>query len=402
MILRPLQQSCLIRTYEESNWLNKFFGTAEFDYQRVKKKVRICLNLEQNIFEIRYSPSRKELDKAIFTRAEGTARLTNILVHLPTGTLYKPIYDDFFVVSYRQSLSMSVSQAATAFDLLDNEEGITHINLHPRSSRVEFEFRPFRQATRVYELFYQGNRASLIPPREIKIGAIQTKAFSHSSGFTVQASHSLKRYEELIRLSWALVQGGPLTLRSIFDGSKIVLNMAAHHGSTLGHLYKRLDDSGVLFQAFIDFFSQLGKLERTKWSKATYFYLQGLGGNIPIEIRAINLFTFLEIVDEAETIEKRSVGKLLGIHSDEADLICRVRNRLIHRGESLGDAFVDAYNELSQFKEAITNSIFPIDMNNKETTGVNCFFRFASLLNRMWISKIKFKGEWNDFSDYRI
>jgi len=198
------------------------------------------------------------------------------------------------------------------------------------------------------------------------------------------------------------LQGGPMTVRSILEDNRLTINLAAHDGGSLGHLHKKHDDAGVLLQGIYNFLSALPPSEWTRWSKGIYFFLQGLGGVAPLEIRAINLFTYLEIIDNSDTLDKNAVAALLGVTTDEADLLCRTRNRLIHHGDHIGAAVLEAERLISGFKGNLNNTVFTITPSDEHKTGISFFFRFAMILNRFWVQKAGFTGDWNDYSEYGL
>jgi hypothetical protein len=182
----------------------------------------------------------------------------------------------------------------------------------------------------------------------------------------------------------------------------LTINLAAHDGGSLGHLHKNYDDAGTLLQGIYNFLSAQSPADWARWSKGIYFFLQGLGGIAPLEIRAINFFTFLEIIDNSDTLDKNSIAALLHVTTDEADLVCRTRNRLIHHGDHIGAAVLAAEKNISEFKTPLNNTVFALDRTDEQKAGVSFFFAFARLLNKFWIEKAGFTGDWNDYSEYGL
>jgi len=384
--------------------MNKFYGTANFDLGGANYLVQICLNLEEDTLELRWSVSDpKELFELQLQNgvSRSRAKLTDIQIELPTGSLRKDSYDDFFVSSFSVGgFSDYDSLLTRAFDVRGRDDGITRAIIQPKNSRLEFDFIPQVKRATQYELFYSGIRTDVGPPKQLRLGSVDAVVAGDKKGLSVRAESSLLQEEELFRLAWGVTQGGPATLRSILDGDRIILNLAAHRGTGAGRLFQKPDDGPLLLQGLLDWFHSLSADDSTLWTRATFFYLHGVGGTTPLEIRAINLLTFIEMIDRSDTLNKTAVANLLGLETDGADLVCRVRNRLIHRGQSIGSAVLRAYEELLGHKESLTITTFLIDRNDQHRTGVHFFFRLASLINRLWISKAGFTREWNDYSEY--
>jgi hypothetical protein len=182
----------------------------------------------------------------------------------------------------------------------------------------------------------------------------------------------------------------------------LTINLSSHEGRSLGHLNKKHEDAGSLLQGIYDSLAALSPSDWARWSRGIYFFLQGLGGVAPLEIRAINFFTYLEIIDNSDTLDKSSLSALLDVTTDEADLLCRTRNRLVHHGEHIGTAVLAAERHISGFKTPLDNTVFTIDHADEHKTGVSFFFKFAMVLNRFWIRRAAFAGDWNDYSGYGL
>lgn len=190
----------------------------------------------------------------------------------------------------------------------------------------------------------------------------------------------------------------------------ITINLADHEGKTIGPFYRDSNGEELLNKIFNYLFhAKLVEDNRidsydNNWRRLTkglYFYLQGLGGIAPIEIRVINLFTFLEIIDGSNTLDKNKISKLLGITTDEADILCKTRGSLIHNGKDIATALINSYNETASYKKApLDCKLFIIDSDNKQKMTVHFYFKLAMLLNKFLIKKIGYSGQWNDYSEY--
>jgi hypothetical protein len=386
--------------------MNTFIGIAELHYRGETRTVHLCLDLDQNVIEIRHSMPDSNRIFSIAAEKDwhkSPVTLTNIHIHTPIGELTRDQCDGFFVSRYNPGTqSIYDSTLGRALTLRGKEAGLTKLVLHPKNSRLELTFRRYDSTPAQYELFYQGAGVSLSLNQPLQLHSSEATVAGDNGTVSVEGHQSLRNYEEHIRLALGVLLGGPMTIRSILDGDTLIINLSAHEEASAGRLFKHHDDSGPLLQGLVDFFLSLSAPDWSRWTRATYFFLQGLGGKVPLEIRAINLYTFLEIVDNTDALDKGSVAKLLDITNDEADLLCRVRNRLTHHGENLGTALIDSEGCLARFKTPLNNSVFTIDASDKQRTGIAFFFRFAMLLNRLWITRANYTRPWNDYSEYSL
>ena len=389
--------------------MNRLTGTATLDYQGETRQVHVCLALDENLIEVRHAMPHPTKDMSLFAGSDwytSPAVLKDVRISTPIGIITKDRLADLFATSVNRGCdSIYDSTLSRALTLRGKEEGVTKVVLHPRSSKVEFAFQPFDALAPQYELFYRGPKGanSLIPmPQELRLNPGTAVIMGDERGLVVRGVQPLSNREELIRLSLGILQGGPITVRSILEDKTLTINLSSHDGRSSGHLHKKHDDAGLLLQGIYDFLAALSPSDWPQWSKGIYFFLQGLGGIAPLEIRAINLFTFLEIIDNTDTLDKNSLSALLDVTADEADLVCRTRNRLVHHGDHIGAAVLAAERLISGFKTPLDNTVFTIDHADEHKTGLSFFFTFAMLINKFWIKKAAFAGEWNDYSEYGL
>jgi len=380
--------------------MNKFFGTGEFQCRGETRKVHLCLNLDENVIEVWHPMSEKPLIAGREILKEKVA-LSNVHFHLPTGKIVRDHLADSVITSYGPGTwSIYDSTLARAMGFLGEEVGMTKIVIKPRHTEIEFNFEPFTPTAPQYELFYQVTKFYLGGPHHLLLNPGEAVVKGDEEGIAVIGHESLLKHEERIRLCLGILRGGPVTLRSTLDAHKFTIHMFSQEGSGMGPLVIDHTDIGSFLQGLFDFFSKLSPTEWARWRIATYFYLQGLGAPA-LEVEALSLFSFLEILDNTNTLSKQAVATLLNIKQDEAQLLCLVRHGLIHRGERLGAALVNAHKQLVVEKQQtpVDNSIFPVTAS-EETRDVAFFLQFCKLMNQLWATKANFTGRWNDYSEY--
>jgi hypothetical protein len=310
-------------------------------------------------------------------------------------------YDDALIKSLGGgSFGLYDSTIARAFALRGEDLGMREIRLEPRQSSIEFIFKSYSPTAPEYELFYEGANSDLGLPVDLELDSIQVRLLGDKDGIAVISQKSLLYREELIRLCLGIRQGGPALLRFTLDGQNLTINMYSREASSWPPLVGKLrahKDTASFLQGLLNFFSGLSPSDWARWKTATYFYLEGMGAPA-METRAITLFTFLEIIDDSHSLTKESLSKLLDITLDEADLLDRVRNGLTHHGKALGTALAEATGVIASRKNPVQNSIFDLQVPAAKR-DVAFFLRFLMLLNRLWVKKANYTGQWNDYSE---
>ncbi|MEN2996646.1 MAG: hypothetical protein ABC360_06575 [Acetomicrobium sp.] len=403
--------------------MSKLIGTGILKEHGQDQQVQVSLNLEDNVIEVyQILPFEERLKKLgtflppsnDFNLQDFT--LTDVRLISPMGIVKTDILPDCFISTLKTG-GYRVIESEILRAMNEDDLTTTKMILKPYCSKIQFNFDPFvpdNPEDRCYEIIYDGAKnMKLVRHINIHLNSDHQLTVSGDKGrFIVKSRTPLSDYEETIRISLGILLGGPISVRYIYDGEHktITINLAAHEGKTIGPLYRNSNGEELLIKIFEYLFhAKLVGDNRAdsydnNWRRLTrglYFYLQGLGGIAPIEIRTINLFTFLEIIDESKTLDKSKISGLLDITIDEADVLCRTRGSLIHNGKDIATALINSYNEIASYKKApLDCKLFIIDSDNKQKTTEHFYFNLAMLLNKFLIKEIGFSGQWNDYSEY--
>jgi len=393
--------------------MSKLIGTGTLKKYGQKQKVHVCLNLDNNVIEIyQYISSMEDDLKTRFLllidlNSQDFA-LTDVRLISPMGIIRTDSLPDCFIYTLKpgeyRDIKSEILKVMNEYDF-----AMTKIILKPYCSKIQFNFDPFapdHPEDRCYEIIYDGAKnMSDIKNINIHLDSNQKLVVYGDNGRFVVKSHTpFLDYEEIMRISLGILLGGPISIRYIYDGElkTITINLAAHEGKAIGPLYRNSNGEELLNKIFKYLFQAM--LDENKWEKlkrGLYSYLQGLGGIAPIEIRTINLFTFLEIIDESKTLDKNKISKLLDMTTDEADILCKTRGSLIHNGKDIATALINSYNEIASYKKApLDCKLFIIDSDNKQKMMEHFYFKLAMLLNKFLIKEIGYSGQWNDYSEY--
>lgn len=380
--------------------MDKFYGKAVLDDQKNQTPVLLCLNLADNVFEVRYQIDRSSPMSAFSTDIfDADISLLDIEIPVANGILRKSCLDDLFAFKYSGgSNSIFDSSLGQALHLRNEEVGITTIYIKPYRPHVTFDFHSHSPNTSQYEIIYTNNIDN-IHHGNISYNSTQITVSGDKNGLVLKSSNSLKPVEERFRICWSIIQGGWIELRAILDGTSLELNMASDKSlSRLAPLWSEHNDMIPMFNAISAYFKGLAPGDRARWRRATYYYLDGLGRNIPLEMKMINFFIFLEMIDKSKTLDKNDIAHTIGISLDDADILCRTRNFMVHHGDSTGSAIEKAVNDIN-VHHTITSSKFQIFPSDATKTGFHAYLIFAQMLGKCWIDRCGWSNQWNDYQD---
>lgn len=354
--------------------MSKLIGTGILKEDGQEQKVQVCLNLDDNVIEIYQGISALEdklkmLSFSLNDLNPQDLTLRDVRLISPMGIIKTDSLPDCFISALKTG-GCRVIESEILKVMNEDDFTMTKMILKPYCSKIQFNFDPFVPdylEDRCYEIIYDSAKnMNLVGHINIHLNSDhQLTVYGDQGRFIVKSRTPLSDYEETIRISLGILLGGPISTRFIYDGEPktITIYLADHEGKTIGPLYCNSNGEELLNKIFNYLFHEklVGDNRAdsydNNWKRLTrglYFYLQGLGGITPIEIRVINLFTFLEIIDGSNTLDKNKISKLLGITTDEADILCKTRGSLIHNGKDIATALINSYNEIASYLVSIS------------------------------------------------
>jgi len=378
--------------------MKTFTGTAILEMESEAKPVHLRINLDENVIEVRFPMgARPELRR---DWSEARPRLRGIHVELPTGRLIRDEYDDFFVSGYSPgTVSIHDAELVRALNLRAREEGITKLVLVPRSSGVEFEYQPSDGSEPGHEIVYEGCVVSSAPQVELQLSDRTFTLAGDKKGLVLRSREPLEPIEDRFRFCWSVVQGAPLSVRSILDNNRLILNLALpDKRSSHGRLYQDHNDLIPFLNAFFKFVQCQSETGFSRWQRSAHFYLEGISGSASLDINTLNLFVFLEMIDESKTLNKTPLAAALGICLEDADLLCRARNQLVHKGSSLGRAVIDSRKEVLGQASSWASG-FDVFEQDEWATAALFHFRLAALLACYWTRRINCPKPCNEYRE---
>jgi hypothetical protein len=153
-----------------------------------------------------------------------------------------------------------------------------------------------------------------------------------------------------------------------------------------------------LFECLLKFFLGQSDVDFMHWYKACAFLLEAKAGQTELDIGLVNLFVYLEMWDGSDTLSANTLAPMLDISLNEAKLVCRIRNALVHEKRALIDGFQYARGELTRWDPNF--SLEPSDGDDeKGDPAVKFVFRLYERTNSHLCKQIGWQGRYNNY-DY--
>jgi hypothetical protein len=194
------------------------------------------------------------------------------------------------------------------------------------------------------ELAFGVNRWGINNELSVTIGRRKCFIARDKSVFVIRGSGDLLRNRTSIERAIGLAQGGRVTYRIGFFKSKLELNFARDVDvMALGRIYEDDRLMGDFFERYVAYENGLRGVTSRRHRLAISYFIDGCAGLPSLEQKALSIFTALEILDGADTLEKNAVKDFFGVKLEEAECLINVRNALTHEGVGLFEAIKRAH-----------------------------------------------------------
>lgn len=209
----------------------------------------------------------------------------------------------------------------------------------------------------------------------------------------IESRYNLLIKRKTILRAWSLMQGGPPIYRAGYYRGILEINFAKKDVyKILGPIFSDNNKLSKFFQKYIIFEEKLTNNKQKKYILAMSYLIEGLNQLVPLEIRIINLYTALEILDKSKTLNKKSIAKTFDINVKFADCLNRVRNKIVHEGLSLNNSIKTARSELRKNGVSLRFP-FPTTGNSSKRLPSNFYFYLLTKLLHKVISDIGMEEE---------
>lgn len=304
-----------------------------------RREVRLQLDLRQRNFVVEYpcDDDLFEILRRLSANEPEVAFLENVAIRGPTGSLVCSQTEKLYVAN---RVSGEREQSATAHgEPLSNESEAsrTRLTLSPACSLVEF----ITEKAEGNALTLRCHRAAIPRTQFTLDGASYTFDFKDSH-CTISCSEPIWGSQRRLRLAISILLGTRAQLFAVHESNTLRLSLANDVEYQRSHpLFDHSNFGGPMMECLVRFLLALSDRDFDHWYKATAFMIEGKSSFAELDIRITNLFVFLEMFDDANTLSGSAVARMLDIPLSDAKLLCGVRNKLVHGRHTLLEA-IDA------------------------------------------------------------
>lgn len=276
--------------------------------------------------------------------------------------------------------SISDSLLNRAFNLEEKNSGLIKRVFRPKRNYIVFKSED-RTKDFQSELSFFDNKLSFVETLSIEFKNKKIRIEPNGKLVLVKADFNLLKIKDIIHNALAISQGlRPTYFAGIFKG-EIELNFTRQRTEMgIEPIFKEPIRIAQFLEKYVHYRSQLAKNDSRKFDLFVGYIMDSFVEVLYLENRIICLFTSLEIIDNSGTLNKESLKREFGIHSDWASLIVKVRNKIIHEGFTIKDAVISSYQDIKKYKSEKVSMPFRIEKVAQKKLPSKFFFFLLSIM----------------------
>ena len=365
----------------------KYPGTGKIKFQDQEFKVIVNLDPESGFITAKF-PLFDDINffelykKRDFFEKKYT--ISDLKIYVPNGIVERNKLDNLYIKSINPgTFSIYDSSLIRAFNLSEKEIGISTITFFLSNSLQEFDFSEHKP-NKYSELVFLDNGINS-PILHLKIKGNRYTINCDKSVLIVRSTVNLLNKQPNFYRAFSLLQGGRITYRTGFFKKRLQINFVkAGEFSRLGQLFKD-DNLKIEFIEKLFLFEEnlinKDKRKRKRYELFIEYLLEALSAKTTLENRLISLYTAIEIIDDSKTLTKQSVSSLFKIDQNLADIIIRVRNKIIHEGYELYDSIVSSIEAVKKYS-LLKRVPFGISNRSKRRASFNFYIFLVTMIYR--------------------
>lgn len=374
-----------------------FKGHATIRAKGNEALVLLSINMEKGELEAEL-PDEALPDEAITIR-EGvpdTVIVSNVEIPVPTGTLTaKCIPDVIMGVSSSVNRSAYTTPISTALNLVGDRSGTKRFTLSPNSRFIKFRHEPPMPGRS--ELYFLNNFIDQPPITITSHGLNLVFHPRKQRSLSISSTNDLRPYANRLATSWSILQGAEVSHTASFTGSDFELSVRRPRSYNRGHsLYRGNHSAAPLTEALTNFFLEMDDNTYSGWQKATRFYLEGINSDLDYDLRIVNFMVVLEMFDNSRTMTKQSIAETFGTSIEFADLLVRMRNRMIHGRMSLWNAIPIVHGELVHHQPGWSCDEIQLNDSQYEMGSILFFLHLQKIVNTFIVKQCAYSGSFDD------
>jgi len=327
--------------------MSNLYGSAILTVAGESREVAVALSLKEGILQVRMPADGAAIEHllAIWGCDDEQLELTDVVIVTPNGRLSAKRLDELFLKSCscnsprtpRAPLSCTLQWARDSVDTCILE-------LVPKSTLV-FEHSP--RVGHWNEMLLTSVLPPEIAPFDGSVGGLTYSVSVSKDVLSFQSAFPIARLRHRIITAVSVLQGAPAGLIASYEPGTLCIDGPRPQRYQRSHaLYASPRDVAALFRCLLDYAINLSENDFRHWRKATTFFNEGKSSYAVLDVRVTNLFVFLEMYDGSNTLSANTLERMLKVSRNDAKLLTKVRNKLIHDRHTLEEAVHSALREL--------------------------------------------------------
>lgn len=220
-----------------------------------------------------------------------------------------------------------------------------------------------------------------------KIGEKEIAIGGDKEFLILNSNANLLRLRPHLENAISILQGGRTFYRVGFYKGKLELSFRKNikEAKPYGLIYTEEKDISEYFTKYIDYMIIRKNQSNKKLELFISYFLDSCNQLIHLENRMVDLFIALEINDNSTNLNKNTLKNILEIDSNDAAFVIKVRNHLIHKGQSLKVSIEESKKEMDNFTSKYE---FPFKAKSKRQLPGSFYFYVLSRTYHYILSEI--------------
>ena len=333
-------------------------GEATIDADHMMITVAVSLDLVQGrclISENNAGTSAGPLGFLLFVKDE--VFLENVRLQVGDSELFAKELGPFFLSSSTQAETtedkgISVSGLASALGIASDALCVNEIELKPFSSKLDFQVIKPGMDDGSEILFHCDPQVKFDCSIVLDGKKVRLHTFRYGTALSkyvrcFSSSLDLSRYTNELRTAVSLFLRRRAFLHFVRTQSTVSLNLTQPDQAI---------SYGVLVHSPRHYEDVLEKLAAASLRPRKHFLIEAFSNPGTLEVRLLNAFVHLELVDGGKTLSGNRVASALKIKRENADALVYMRNVMIHDGLGVGDALAETQRRLKARKGGKTEA----------------------------------------------
>ncbi|MDF0750169.1 hypothetical protein NLU14_07980 [Marinobacter sp. 71-i] len=318
-------------------------------------------------------------------------------VHLEVGDseLFTEELGPFFLSSSNQAeptedRGISESGLASVLGIDSHAVGVDEVELRPFSSRLDFQVVKPRMDDGSEILLHCDPRVKFDCSIELDGEKVRVHTFRCGTVLSkyvrcFSSSLDLSRYTNQLRTAVSLFLRRRAFLHFVRTQSTVSLNLTQPDQAI---------SYGVLVDSPHHYEEILGRLAAASLRPRKHFLIEAFSNPGTIEVRILNAFVHLELVDGGKTLSANRLASVLNIQRESADALVYMRNVMIHDGLSVRDALVETRRRFKTRRGGKTEAEVIEKAFQSESPHGNFYAALMDAFSGQLVREIGFSSDW--------